>query len=131
MQYTWLPKKKATELLITDPIPNQDQNVSITPPPPTSHFHCTIIKCHFYLLHDTKRKHKIFFLTHTPWAYSIKYFRFPSKHILSPHLLLFNIKTPALPTIWLWELLVIFQLYFKVIFTQTDMFCLNIALKYT
>ena len=47
------------------------------------------------------------------------------------HLPLPNIKTPASLTLCLLELLVIFQLYFKVIFTQIDMFCLNIALKYT
>ena len=119
---------KATKLLITGPIPNHDQSVSVTPPPLTFSLHHHQVS---FLLAVWYRKAQNIFFSHTPWRYSIKYFRFPRKLILLSHLPLPNIKTPASPTLWLWELLGIFQLYFKVIFTQIDMSCLNIALKYT
>ena len=88
-----------------------------TPPPLTFSLHHHQVS---FLLAVWHRKAQNIFFSPTPWGYSIKYFRFPRKLILLSHLPLPNIKTPASPTLWLWELLVIFQLYFKVIFTQIE-----------
>ena len=82
-------------------------------------------------MHDTKRKHKIFF-SHTPSAYSAKYFRFPRNTFCSHTCHCLTLKHHCLTHPFTLRITSNFSTLFQgYIYTQIDMFCLNIALKCT